>query len=334
LRETANELKHRLIRVGLSYAAINAAWPVWWSEAADASPSAKAELRFSLARKLGLDPHSLLEEDGEPRFVWRDDEARFKHLSGESEHERSAITSFGTALGSVLIAATAASEILDLQAGKLRDSILSVKPVVGLRELLALSWGIGIPVVHLRVFPRPTKKMAAMCVRVGSRSAILLGKDSMFPPHIAFYLAHELGHIILGHLREHPVMVDLENQDRLPSVESDSDEAAADAFALELLTGESRPEVLPLNDGTTGTGKSLAAAAMIAGAELRIEAGTLALCFGFSTGQWRTANAAMRHIYAAPTDVWTEVNKIAMNQLSMETFSEDMRPYVRAILGS
>ena len=69
MTEPALVLKRRLQDVGLSGPAINAAWPRWWSEAAEASSSARAELRFSLARKLGLDPSSLLDESAEPRFV-------------------------------------------------------------------------------------------------------------------------------------------------------------------------------------------------------------------------------------------------------------------------
>src|SRR5262245_58890952 len=78
----ANSLKWSLQKLGFSDTAIDAAWPEWWSVDADASASANAELRFSLARKLGLDPRSLIEND-EPRFVWR--EAKYKHLTGENE---------------------------------------------------------------------------------------------------------------------------------------------------------------------------------------------------------------------------------------------------------
>src|SRR5258708_31770465 len=97
-------LRRRLRQVGLSDPAVVAAWPTWWSEDADASPSAVSELRFSIARKLGLDPRSLLDSSDGPKFLWRD-EARFKHLTGESESELSAITSFGTALAGILITA-------------------------------------------------------------------------------------------------------------------------------------------------------------------------------------------------------------------------------------
>src|SRR5215213_786663 len=105
LKDDGPRLRQRLRAVGLDDAAIAAAWPVSWSEAADASLSARAELRSSIARKLGLDPHSLLEDEGEPRFVWRD-EARFKRLSGETEPEKWALASFGSALGAILVSGT------------------------------------------------------------------------------------------------------------------------------------------------------------------------------------------------------------------------------------
>ena len=43
--------------------------------------------------------------------------------------------------------------------------------------------------------------MAAMTVHAASGNAILLAKDSGYPAQLAFYLAHELAHIALGHLQ-------------------------------------------------------------------------------------------------------------------------------------
>jgi hypothetical protein len=329
--DNAARLRQRLKNFGFSDPAIEAAWPMWWSEEADTSSSAKAELRFSLSRKLGLDPRSLLEDDGEPRFVWRD-EARFKRLSGESEFEKAAITSFGVALGSVLISATAPlSSIAHASATGLRDLILRTQDYVRLLDLLSLSWSTGIPVVHLRVFPWPQKRMSAMSLRRGSRHAILLAKDSMYPAHIAFYLAHELAHVVLGHLAQENVVVDLEDAE-LASADTDPEEAAADAFALELLTGESSPKVLA-STSSKATAAGLADAALGASKELRIEPGTLALCFGYSTGNWGVANAAMARIYSSAKPVWREVNQVALRELSLEQVAEDFQPYLMAVLG-
>jgi hypothetical protein len=325
-----HDLKRRLKAVGLSDSAIDAAWPQWWSDAAEGSPSASLELRFSIARKLGLDARSLLDEEGTPRFVWRD-EARFKNLSGESELEQAAISSFGRAVGSILLGATGAAQIvLGADANSIRDSVLRSRPFVGLLDLLVLCWTAGIPVIHLRVFPWPQKRMAAMTVRVGNRSAILLGKDSMYPAQIAFYLAHEIGHITLGHLSNETAIVDLESAQPFVGA-ADAEETAADRFALELLTGSADPRVLPASGTYNAPG--LADAVLRSATALHVEPGTLALCFGYSTGNWAVVNSAMRFIYRSPKPVWTEVNKLAIRELVLDQIPSDSRPYLSAVLG-
>ncbi len=96
-------LIERLRKAGISRAAIQAAWPSWWTEEAETSPSGRAELRFALARRLGLEPKPLLGERVE--FVWND-EAKFKHLSAEGEAQKAALTSFGMSIGHLLLRAT------------------------------------------------------------------------------------------------------------------------------------------------------------------------------------------------------------------------------------
>lgn len=326
----AGQLKRRLKAIGLSDPAIEAAWPEWWSDAADPSASARLELRFSVARKLGLDPRSLVDEDGIPRFVWRD-EARFKHLSGESDLERAAISSFGRALGTFLLSATTVREpMAQASAIDLRNVILRSQQFVRLVDLLALCWSSGFPVVHLRIFPSARKRMAAMTVRVADRSVILLAKDSMYPAQVAFYLAHELAHIALGHLAKDTAIVDLETEHPVLST-ADPEEAEADRFALELLTGRTDPRVLPAAGSYNAPG--LADAVLKAAAALRIEPGTLALCFGYSTQNWAVTNSAMKSIYSAPKPVWAEVNRLAASELDLDQVPPDARSYLSAVLG-
>src|SRR5208282_5051994 len=107
--------------------------------------------------------------------------------------------------------------------------LLRSRPFVGLPDLLALCWAAGTPVVHLRIFPCRRKRMVAMSVRAGDRSAILLAKDSMYPAQVAFYLAHEIAHIALGHLSRETAIVDLE-LDRPNFASSDEEERDADEF--------------------------------------------------------------------------------------------------------
>lgn len=336
--DSATGLRHRLRTFGLSDSAIQAAWPRWWSESADESPSARAELHFSVARNLGLDPHSLIDANQNPRFIWRD-EARFKHLSGEDEVEQAGITSFGRAVTSVLIRAApdADATVVGQAAGELRRALLARdRPVVALGDLLALAWGTGIPVIHLRVFPWERKRMAAMTVRLGDRWSVLLGKEASYPAQIAFYLAHELGHVALGHIAAGDQIVDLdETDDQLDAQQSanDAEEREADAFALELLTGLPAPTILPEKAGWA-TASELARTALALAEERQIEAGTAALIYGHSTRDWQLANAALGVIYPEPTEVWSSVNGYARHELDFERLTADGAEFLNAVLGA
>lgn len=331
LEGTASNLRVRLTNLGLSDEAIHAAWPEWWNEDADASDSARAELRFSLSRKLGLDPQSLL-EDGQPRFL-RSDIARFKHLTNECDFEKAALSSFGVAIGNLLASAAApqtTKTILGLSAPKLRKAILNDVPFLGLLELISGSWSFGIPVIHLRIFPLTGKRMAAMSVQIGTRPIILVGRDSFYPSNVAFYIAHELAHIALGHLRYNGVLVDFHRSDFADS-STDPEERAADRYALELLTGCSQPLALGSTGGPSSRG--LATSAIKSTKHFATEPGILAQCFGYSNKHWAIVNAAMKNIYAAKKHVWNEINGIAANQLTLENISEDSRIYLMRILG-
>jgi hypothetical protein len=210
-------LIRKLREAGFSRGAIRAAWPSWWSEEADASPSGRAELRFALARRLGLEPKPLLGERVE--FVWND-EARFKHLSAEDDVQRAALASFGMSVGRLLLRATPGDATRAVGAEDLRDAMLRASNFVDLHSLIGTCWALGVPVIHLRVFPLEAKSMHAMVVAMDGRHAILLGRDASYPAPVAFTLAHELGHVMLGHLAGAPALVDLKD----PALARDGDQ--------------------------------------------------------------------------------------------------------------
>lgn len=322
---TAN-LKKELKKAGLSDQAIEAAWPAWWSDDAASSPSARAELRFTLARRLGLSPRPLLGERVE--FVWRDD-ARFKRLSSKEDLARDALTSFGIAVAQHLLRGTEAGPSLaGTSADRIRHLLIRMSGQVDLQGLLALCWGIGIPVIHLRVFPLPAKSMQAMVVRSEGRFAILLGKDAEYPAPVAFTLAHELAHIILGHLMAEDVLVDV---DELNLIEdADDEETAADRFALEILTGSPDPSFQLNVDRFNYV--QLAEVALRTGPAYQIEPGTLALCLAYRTKTWPVAMAALRRIYDASKPVWREVNGVAASQIIWDIIGEDASTYLRTLM--
>lgn len=326
----SQEFRLRLVKsTGLTDSAINAAWPEWWSDAADASPSAQAELRFSLARNLGLDPLTVL-DDQSPQFVW-DDSAKYKNFKGDDQRDKPAITAFGKSLARMLVKSVAQTVSLrGISASKLRRSILKNNQYVGLVELLATMWGVGVPVLHLRVYPLPAKRMSAMVASSKDRYAILLAKDSSYPASIAFYLAHEIGHIACGHVEAGSALLDME-EDEAPQ-EKDAEEIEADRYALELLTGE--PDFVIQKQGEGHNARELAAQALAQGSRTRIEPGTLALCYGRATGEWAVVQNAMKHIYVNATPAWEVVNGIASRQMDWQSLSDENAHFVKAVMGA
>lgn len=331
MADSAAKFRKRLTRSGLTESAIAAAWPEWWSDSADASPSAQAELRFTIARKLGLDPRSLAEEES-PRFIW-DDSVKYKNFTGNAERERPAISSFGMAVARLLL--TSAGDQVSLAgmgASDLRTKLLSAgnQPFITLQDLLAVLWGVNIPVIHLRVYPLAAKRMCAMSVRLGDRYAILLARDASYPASTAFHLAHEIGHIALGHVPNGSALVDMTDQSE-PAGARDQEESEADQYALELLTGYPDPSIEVRGSGKNS--RELANQALALGTSMRIEPGVLALCYGHATGNWDTATKALSRIYQRPADVWKFVNSIAMKQINWHVMADETASFVSALLG-
>lgn len=326
-RLPSDSLRKGLAAAGFSKQAVSAAWPRWWSAEAEASTSARAELRFALARNLGLSPKALLGERVE--FVWRDS-ARFKNLGSQTTEQQAAITSFGTAVGRSLIKATYGSgPIAGVSAQQLRMAILGSCGVVDLHSLLATCWSVGVPVAHLHIVPLEAKLMHAMVIGQGSRQGVLLARDASYPAPIAFTLAHEIGHVALNHLGSDGALIDAE--DPATSAGTDPEEAEADRYALELLTGT--PEPVIITSKVAFSGRQLAAAAIAAGSARGIEPGTLALCAGYQTGKWPAAMAALKYIYPGPAPVGDRINRLAGAQLDWAALGADTSDHLRAVLG-
>jgi hypothetical protein len=325
-------LRQRLNELGLSRQAIEAAWPGWWAVEAESSTSARAELAFAISRRLGLDPRTVI-QSGAPIEFARIGVAEFKHLSGETEQERLGIASFGQAVARAALAGAPEPQFAlpGREATAIRQAILSSgRPYVELIDLIALSWSAGVPVIQLRIFPWRRKRMAAMTVRSNGRYVILLAKESTFPAAIAFYVAHEVGHIASGHLDDGATIVDFDDTRPLDR-STDGDEQAADAYALTLLTGRPDTEILP--EKGIRSGIELARVASGSAASLGIEAGTIAEVFGHSTGEWPIATAALRRIYPNAPPVWLSVNQVARQQLDFERMPADSTEFLELILG-
>lgn len=322
----AVSLRRQLRAAGLAKSAVDAAWPEWWSDDAERSISARAELRLAVASNLGLSPTALVGERVE--FVWRD-RARYKNLATGAGIERDVLGSFGTSVGRGLQRASPADgRMLGADPYALRDILLQDGPP-DLAGLVAVCWALGVPVAHLHVWPLARKAMHAMVVGGDRRQSILLARSVGHPAQAAFTLAHEMGHAALGHVPDGDILVDAE--DPAQAVERDAEELAADRFALTLLLGDPDPEV------TTGfetfNHVELADAALRAGPRYGVDPGTLVLAVAHRSRAWPIAMAALKILDGGTVDVSAYVTQVARSQIDLARVGGDRASFLSRVIG-
>lgn len=324
---SAQQLRRELRRAGIANAAIDAVWPQWWSEDAGQSLSATAELTYTVARRLGLSPSALF--DGSTKFLWRDD-TKFKNLGTSTERDQAILAAFAVAIARCALGATRSVQLPNLpDVHTLRETILKQGRLVNALELLTFCWSLGIPVLQLRVFPLRQKRMHAVTVHEHGRYAILLGYETKYYAVVAYILAHEIAHILLGHL-EHSTSL-LEIGDPLTPEDVDDEEAEADQLALTLLTGMANPQISSSTESYTAT--QLAHASQEAAGPARIDPGVLALCLGHTTRKWAQSYGALKIIPPGEQDVGERINGIAASQLDWQAISYANREYLGRVIG-
>ena len=165
-----------------------------------------------------------------------------------------------------------------------------------------------------------------MTTGVGGRFAVMTARAPLHPSQLAFFIAHELGHIALGHVSaggsilEGPLM----SSDAEDS--SDTEEQAADAYAFELLAGNARFEVKA--NPARGTAKELADIAIDTGKRLEITPGFVILCYGRSTKNWPLATSALKLLPDYNPQIAGLVNKALRSQLDSEMLSSEDLSYL------
>jgi hypothetical protein len=156
-----------------------------------------------------------------------------------------------------------------------------------------------------------------MAVRHAQRYAILVARESGVPAQYMFHIAHELGHIALGHLRDTAAIVDADPNDLANADERlirDSEEEDADAYAQELLTGQ-RSFTVDRRLGRTGSAAELASQALLVGANMNIDPGHVVMTFGHTTGDWPLAITAAKQVPGQEESLASLVNRVLWSQL-------------------
>lgn len=317
--------------LGLTPTQVRSLMPEWWDDEAAEDEGGLLELQILLARRLNVSLASLQSHAPQPAF--RETTQRFKTVHPDGSTQLAVAASIGHGLAQLLASACGTPAVTGLSPAGLREQLLSNgMPAVTLAGLCAWMWEHGLPVVHVTGWPDGLRRPDAMCVRVGDRPVTMVVRKELHPPKLAYLVAHELGHIMAGHLDDakNAVLVD----DTLPvdaqqSVK-DPDEIEADAFAMATLGGNMLLSLCKSLVGPTYTELTLAVAALRAAKGTALEPGQVILGWGRLTEDWKLTNMALRYLQTTQTAPEL-INDIARQCIDGSVLSADGRDHLERL---
>jgi hypothetical protein len=331
---TAKSLYATVANLGISRAQARRLLPAWWAPEMEKAEDGAAELALLLSRRLSLDAAALLKGRLEPKGAVKS--VAYKHSVGVETDTLRAVTFMASSLAQTVSAAMRVPyRPLPSHLTVIREQTRQAgNGTLGFGGLLKLCWSHGIPVIPLKNLPVGMRKMDGAALLVGDRPAIVLAKRKSSKAWLSFILAHEVGHIALGHLRPGSTIIDVSLQESATySAESseDKDEAAADDFALSILGGEEAANAI--NQWPPATSPvELAVEARAAGAVLRLEPGHLILRHAFNHKRWMEAVMALNFL-SEDMDPQASLLTALMQHLDLSNIAADLQDLITEVTG-
>jgi Zn-dependent peptidase ImmA (M78 family) len=289
--QTMPTLFSRLKRIGYDEAFLRTVvLPDWWEDSLAEDATSRVQIELRVAQRLSL-PLSHVADPSRPLHLPTATSVRLKRAKAGTE--RSDVTP------GIIAARNAVSLVLphlrnvpplpaNLTAAELRRRILATNRAVDLGALAEACWTHGIAVFHFAPLPKAAKKFAGMAYYEGDRPVIVLASGYDAPPRQAFHLAHEIGHVLRGHVKPGgDVLADAD----LDTATEDAHEHEADGDALQLLSGQRTPAFKTLFGLTA---PKLRDAAQHYQEKHEVHAGSVALIYGKTANRMPVAAAALK----------------------------------------
>lgn len=318
------DLLHRLEQKGLQTSYVrDRALPSWWDTALENDPTVVAEAAGYIAKRLGLDIASVFTPEAEIEFKGQV-QAKFKKRQGTDEQSLTVAQGLASRVAELVgYAVKPAYQEIHKDAATLRQQILAQGCWVNLDSLLDLCWGHGIPVVHFSP-PPGTKKIDGMVARLNGRPVIIICCARRAAAWLAFILAHELGHILAGHIQEQ-FYVD----ESIAQEEQDPEELEANGIAATLLLGNPNNYVW----SSKLYPSRLVEIAQRFSTRDNVDPGIVCLNYGWQRNDWGIAMAALKAfepIQNAPDTI----NQRLIPNLNWEKLDRDSQEYLRLVTGA
>jgi Zn-dependent peptidase ImmA (M78 family) len=323
------DLYQRLASVGLTKSfLLKQGLPDWWCDEYEASEGAVVTAAAHIAKRLNLDLKSLLDEQARPKFVLTS-QPKYKVQIGTDPQQLPVPSAIAAKVADVVASACRVTyqPIEHLTVAEIREEILKVRPCVDLEGILDFCWRRGIPVIHFSRFPDGIRKFQGMAACFHQRPVIVLSLNASSPSRLLFIAAHELGHILKGHLN---LMREGLLVDEAVKLESkDDEEIEANEVATELLLG--RPDKF-YGQLRNYTASQLVEYAVRVGSEDRVSPGVVALNYGWYKKHWGSANGALK-LLEPSADAPQQINHYLLEHLDWDKLGNDYQEYLELVLG-
>ena len=313
------DLYTRLSKVGFDSKWLRAVvLPDWWDDALAAIPFNRAAAEAAISGFLGI-PLRALRDPGAALAKPTVTDVCFKR------NRKTAVRELATALQvarqTAKIVASVVGNLPPFAWGQsakhVRETILDSNPTVTLDGLVEYCWSRGIAVIGVTGFPKKAKRFDGVAMYEGIRPVVILSSNRDGPAWLAFHLAHELGHLMLGHVRPGDSAILDAN---LSAGVKDDTELEADEFALEVLTG-SPVGILFERSGHKACEVGPLAVQFVRDQSLKIDPSVIVLIYCKSTDYWGVAQGALEAIGAAKGGQEVIATALA-NHLDFENLSD------------
>jgi Zn-dependent peptidase ImmA (M78 family) len=262
--------------------------PDWWDEACDRDLKLLPDVEIRVARFLGLPLPSVRD----PATALRPQIAPGAQLRRVRDLDRDRLA---PAIHAAMQVAAAVVRSMRPAPGPVmpptdalvwRNELAGARAAVKLDHVLSDLWRRGIPVVPLNLLPSPSFQGLA-CI-VEGRPAIVISHKHDEPGRIAFWVAHETGHIAAGDCAPDRPVVDEEEE-----VPDDSDiERAADQYATRVFVGDDLAPEMEAMDF-----KDLAKRASRIERETSADASAIIFAWASRTREYAIATMAVNALY-------------------------------------
>lgn len=330
-------LYERLSKIGLPEKFVREkALPDWWDEEFEATTGAVVEAAAYVSRRLNLDIASLLHLETAPAFK-QSCNVKFKTQQGtETQQLKVAQCITARVAEMVAYACVPQCKLLPISAQSVRDEILKTHNFVNLGGLLEFCRSYGVPVVHFDEFPasKGFRKFDGIVGCFYNRPVIVISLRHASPARLLFILAHELGHIIKGHVQEASIV-----DEKIEPESVDIEEIEASEFAVELLLG--KPDMVYYTPRIF-SGDSLAIYAQRISTRDRVDPGVVVLNYAWNKAKrtatkkernltWGAANNALK-IIEGEAEAPRQINRYSRKYLDLDRLDGDSQDYLELAL--